>query len=362
MRIIYPLFALCGFLYLAACGGLQREPLDDVTAANMSYQQKVRADSNGLGKKNKSPVPADSSGLDTAQVQITPSDSTRLTKAELDSIQQYAADRRLLELCYAKYEVDMPPSVSGMAAFARQLASYKTRPHLFATESPYEYIFYARGQNKAQPLWLVRYDTALIDLVLFDARLTSFRDLEKQSEYTYDMMMNAGMFHPNGAPVGLFIQNGQEYEPLNTQKGRGNFYLKPNGVFFITEEGQYGVMETEAFRDSLYKNKEQRFQLATQSGPMLLIDGAIHPVFNEGSPNLNIRNGVGVVGGEVIFVLSKEPINLYDFATIFKTLGCKNALYLDGVISDMKIRGAKRPWSYTRGFGPVIASKKREAE
>lgn len=67
---------------------------------------------------------------------------------------------------------------------------------------------------------------------------------------------------------------------------------------------------------------------------MLLIDGEIHPKFNEGSKNVNVRNGVGVLeDGSVIFAISKEQINLFDFATFFKNKGCKNALYLDDFVS-----------------------------
>lgn len=67
---------------------------------------------------------------------------------------------------------------------------------------------------------------------------------------------------------------------------------------------------------------------------MLVIDGKLHPKFNEGSKNLNIRNGVGILpNGNVLFAMSKKKINFYDFAQYFKKLGCKNALYLDGFVS-----------------------------
>ena len=146
---------------------------------------------------------------------------------------------------------------------------------------------------------------------------------------------NAGMFSPRHEPVGLYIENGQELKKLdNRQDGKGNFYLLPNGVFFLTQSGESHVMETRRFEQS-----EQQFQIeqATQSGPMLVIDGQLHPAFNEGSPNRHIRSGVGIISKDrVVFAISREVANFYDFAMLFKEqLGCEQALYLDGAISRM---------------------------
>ena len=73
---------------------------------------------------------------------------------------------------------------------------------------------------------------------------------------------------------------------------------------------------------------------ATQSGPMLVINGKLHPKFLENSTSRKIRNGVGINGGAVIFVKSEDPVNFHTFATLFRDdLGAPNALYLDGTIS-----------------------------
>ncbi|MGL4631609.1 MAG: phosphodiester glycosidase family protein [Leadbetterella sp.] len=142
--------------------------------------------------------------------------------------------------------------------------------------------------------------------------------------------MNGGMFTKDLSPVGLFIQNQKTLAQLDTSNGRGNFYLKPNGVFYLNNQNTPMICKTVDFQDS------QEIKFATQSGPMLVINGDIHPAFKEGSTNLNIRNGVGVLpNNNLLFALSKTEINFYDFAVFFQKMGCKNALYLDGFVSKM---------------------------
>ena len=87
---------------------------------------------------------------------------------------------------------------------------------------------------------------------------------------------------------------------------------------------------------------------------MLVLDGQIHPAFKEGSKNLNIRNGVGILpNNKVVFAMSKSEINFYDFAKFFQNLGCKNALYLDGFVS--RCYFPEKNWTQTDGnFGVII--------
>lgn len=140
--------------------------------------------------------------------------------------------------------------------------------------------------------------------------------------------MNAGMFKPDFSPQGLYIEAGKIEVPLDTSTGSGNFYLKPNGVFYIDALNQAAVCTTSDFPGNA------TIRYATQSGPMLVINGQPHPAFKKGSTNLNIRNGVGILpDNKVVFVLSKNEVNFYDFAQYFISLGCKNALYLDGFVS-----------------------------
>ena len=90
-------------------------------------------------------------------------------------------------------------------------------------------------------------------------------------------------------------------------------------------------------QDTKIKKQGRNIDYANQSGPMLVINKRIHPVFRSRSDSLYIRNGVGIDDrGRVVFAISNEPVNFYTFARFFKQkMRCHNALYLDGNISRM---------------------------
>lgn len=140
--------------------------------------------------------------------------------------------------------------------------------------------------------------------------------------------MNAGMYHPDRSPVGLYVERSAEQAPLVTTSGGGNFGLVPNGVFCIGP--RFRVIETRAFAA-----ERPECSYATQSGPMLVIDGALHPRFLADSPSTYIRNGVGVTpDGRALFAISGRAVNFHSFARFFRdALGTPDALYLDGSIS-----------------------------
>lgn len=146
---------------------------------------------------------------------------------------------------------------------------------------------------------------------------------------TLGFAMNAGMYHPDRVPVGLMIENGQERARIVTSDGPGNFGLLPNGVFCIND--RFAVIESRAF-----KAAPPACRFATQSGPMLVIDGALHPRFIPDSPSRYIRNGVGVSadGRRAYFVISQGRVNFAEFARVFRdALGTPQALYFDGNVS-----------------------------
>ena len=173
---------------------------------------------------------------------------------------------------------------------------------------------------------------------------------------------NAGMYKADYSPNGLFIENQIRKALLDTTSGQGNFYLKPNGVFYLTTENNAFICTTNTFIEK--ENNNGNIKYATQSGPMLIIDGQIHSEFKEKSKNLNIRNGVGILpNNEIIFAMSKEKINFYDFANYFKSLGCKNALYLDGSVSRTYL--PEKNWLQTDGdFGVIfgVSSQKDKSK
>ncbi|MEZ5911294.1 MAG: phosphodiester glycosidase family protein [Paracoccaceae bacterium] len=164
--------------------------------------------------------------------------------------------------------------------------------------------------------------------------------------------MNAGMFHADRGAVGLLITEGRQDAALVTRDGPGNFGLLPNGVFCIGNGG-FAVVESRA-----YASNPPACSYASQSGPMLVIDGALHPRFLPGSDSLFIRNGVGVSadGQRAAFVISNEPVNFHRFARVFRdALAMPNALYFDGKISRLYAPELGRQDS---GFpmGPIVGT------
>jgi hypothetical protein len=213
-------------------------------------------------------------------------------------------------------------------------------------------------QEKAKDDRFVSYiaDPKKQDVKLYwkDDRQEIFRSIQQLKSWlnkrhqTLEFAMNGGMYKRDNSPQGLYIEQQKILSPLDERNGNGNFYLKPNGVFYITTDLIPVICNTEKF----IQNKTMRF--ATQSGPMLLINSHIHPAFKKGSTNVNIRNGVGILPDHtILFAMSKQEINFYDFANYFKSMGCKNALYLDGFVS--RTYSPKDHWIQTDGdFGIII--------
>ncbi|MGJ5618085.1 phosphodiester glycosidase family protein [Sulfitobacter sp. MF3-043] len=163
--------------------------------------------------------------------------------------------------------------------------------------------------------------------------------------------MNAGMFHEDRAPVGHYVENGQEVQRVISSDGPGNFGLLPNGVLCL-RDGRADVFETKAFlRDN------PPCVSATQSGPMLVIDGALHPKFLEDGTSRYIRNGVGTTadGTRAVFAISDNTVNFYDFGVLFRDhLKMPNALYFDGNVSRLRAPELGRDDAGFSALGPII--------
>lgn len=161
--------------------------------------------------------------------------------------------------------------------------------------------------------------------------------------------MNGGMYDDYNAPVGLYIEQGVELKRANTRGGAANFHLKPNGVFFVGG-GQAGVWET-----SHFLSQRPTAEYATQSGPMLVLNGKIHPRIHAEGTSVKLRNGVGIDhDGMVVFAISNEPVTFFQFASLFlDKLQCDNALFLDGSISALYAPELGRD-DFTLPMGPIV--------
>jgi uncharacterized protein YigE (DUF2233 family) len=168
--------------------------------------------------------------------------------------------------------------------------------------------------------------------------------------------MNAGMFDEEGAPIGLLIEEGRQVHSVNRNKGAGNFHLMPNGVFLVRQDGRSEVVRTEDFKAA------DDIAFASQSGPMLVIDGKLHPKFDRDGSSRYVRNGVGIgPEGEAVFVVSEEPVSFGKFGRFFRdALKAENALYFDGSVSSLWDPLNGRMDSFAE-LGPMVVVFKPEA-
>lgn len=167
--------------------------------------------------------------------------------------------------------------------------------------------------------------------------------------------MNGGMYGDDLKAVGYYVENGDRLRELDRGNGEGNFYLKPNGVFFGTG-GQWKVLGSNTF----FNTVKDRPQFGTQSGPLLLVDGKLHPEIQDNGPSKAIRNGVGVdASGKAHFVISRGEVSFGQLARYFRDeVKVSNALYLDGAVSSLWDPATER---MDKGrVGPIIVVTKRE--
>jgi uncharacterized protein YigE (DUF2233 family) len=162
--------------------------------------------------------------------------------------------------------------------------------------------------------------------------------------------MNAGMYDSSGGPIGLYVAEGVERHAINRRSGPGNFHMLPNGYLEIAADGRVAIRTAAAW------NPARRPRWATQSGPMLVVNGALHPAIQPNGQSLHVRNGVGVANESTAwFVISDEPVSFGRLARLFRDeLGCANALFFDGTVSSLWDRPAGRQDGYSN-LGPMVA-------
>jgi uncharacterized protein YigE (DUF2233 family) len=204
-----------------------------------------------------------------------------------------------------------------------------------------------------------RHDFRLINLKRDGKAVRNFEELSrylgKSSKRTV-FAMNAGMYDEQGKPIGLYVENGKQRAPLNQRDAEGNFYLKPNGVFWMDAAGSH-IDTTDAF--ALKSDASPIW--ATQSGPMLVIDGVVNSRFSHDGTSRHIRNGVCVTGNNrATFVISNTEVSLGKFARFMRDdLKCTNALYLDGEVSSLW-DGATGRNDQKYPLGPMLVVSKRQ--
>ena len=163
--------------------------------------------------------------------------------------------------------------------------------------------------------------------------------------------MNAGMFDLSGRPIGLAVADGRKVHDINLRDGGGNFHLKPNGVFVVREDGRAAIIESSKFKP------RRGDRLATQSGPLLVVDGKLHPKFESDGESRYIRNGVGIApDGKPVFVFSEDVVSFGKLARFFRDeVKAANALYFDGSVSSLWDPANGRMDDFTE-IGPIIVA------
>jgi uncharacterized protein YigE (DUF2233 family) len=179
------------------------------------------------------------------------------------------------------------------------------------------------------------------------AGIDRLRDWGAARGHTLLFAANAGIYDREFRPLGLHVEEGIALRPLNTTRagsGHGNFAMQPNGVFYVDQNGRAGVMTTDHWRE-----RGPRARIASQSGPMLVVDGEINHAFDAQSGSLKWRSGVcAATPSHVVFAVSEAPVSFHAFARLFRdTLGCRDALYLDGTLS--------RLWTRNEGYAGAAA-------
>ena len=207
------------------------------------------------------------------------------------------------------------------------------------------------------PYTVCEFDPRTDKLALYDldgngqpyGGLTALRMAVENQGKVLTFAMNAGMFGTDLKPIGYYVEGGKVLHKANRAGGPGNFHLKPNGIFYVAGP-KAGVLETDAFLRSGIKP-----DFATQSGPMLLVNGAVHPKISPNGTSAKIRNGVCVNdSGKIEFVISDGFVTFFDFAKLFRdALHCKNALFLDGSISSLHAPELGRS-DFLATLGPMV--------
>ena len=226
----------------------------------------------------------------------------------------------------------------------------QNRPCVLKPETPYDIIAVNPAQHEIALYWR---NPATGDPFARISNLKAYLEAHADSVVA---ITNAGIYEKDLSPAGLYIERGRTLNSINLADGYGNFYLKPNGVFYITPDGA-AIVDA-----SKFSTQEDSVIYAIQSGPLLLSDGRVHRAFTPGSVNCRLRSGIGVTPeGSIYVAISNGAVNFYDFATYFRdNLGVINALYLDGAVSTLYAPHLGRTRQPRKRFGAFLVVRPRQ--
>lgn len=166
-----------------------------------------------------------------------------------------------------------------------------------------------------------------IDPKLYKFGVATAKELDKDSATVKKMAgkrgalaaINGGFFSPEFKSLGLIIDDGKRINPIKNTSWWSIFYII-DGRPFITH--------TTGFKEN------SSIEMAVQSGPRLVVNGAIPPRLKE---SLAERSAICVNGENNVLLLATENllIELVKFAEILRRkddagFGCVDALNLDG--------------------------------
>ncbi|GAB3959469.1 hypothetical protein GCM10028805_55650 [Spirosoma harenae] len=187
----------------------------------------------------------------------------------------------------------------------------------------------------------------------------SFSSIHNKKKGKLLFAMNGGTYNPDLTPVGLYISEGKTTNPVNLSVDNGSFHTGSHGIFGVDYSEKPFIYTVEEFKE--LKNKKN-IRIATQSGPILVMNNKYNPKLIPDSPNVRIRNGVGINKQEhVVFIISDDPVNFYEFTELFKEqLNCEKVLYLDGVVSQIYIPSLKYKTNTSQAsLGPILTVSKK---
>lgn len=198
------------------------------------------------------------------------------------------------------------------------------------------------------------------DDVRIETRPNGVRLTDLMADPQVAFAMNGGIFERPEEATGLLISGGTEIHPVNLANGAGNFFLKPNGILFRTSDGKWRIVESVEFAGAR-SHSIATVTDATQSGPLILRQGIIHPAIQPTSQNKLLRNAACVdAKGGLHLIMTRGDGTFHDVARAAIDMACTDALYLDGVISSVLHNGIiEPPENRARRYGSIIVVRRR---